>query len=235
MVDATTGAGRTTSYMVERSIAGALRRTLTLPSGAVSELFIDNTAADHDAAQRPERVVLTTADPRFGAAVPRPLESTHDTVEQVRPRPATSTSLRPGPRARPARTDDNEADPAQRQVRTRSNDPERTITTTTSSAAEGQARLDARGRMIRLELGDQTAATKLAPVTAVYDATGLVEMRQGDQVVSYERDAAGGRSRSKRRTASASSTTTTRADRLTARRYPGGPHLRLADTTPTAS
>ena len=52
--------------------------------------------------------------------------------------------------------------------------------------------------MVRLELGDQAAASKLAPVTAVYDASGLAEMRQGDQVVHYERDAAGRPTRGRR-------------------------------------
>ena len=82
--------------------------------------------------------------------------------------------------------------------------------------------LDARARMVRLELGDQTAATKLAPVTAVYDGSGLVEMRQGDQVVSYERDAAGRAIALEAADGERLEYDYDAADRLTARRYPGG-------------
>ena len=61
-------------------IAGALTRTVTSPSGAVTELFVDRDGKRTMTLPSGEkRVMLTTADPRFGAAVPRPLESTDTT------------------------------------------------------------------------------------------------------------------------------------------------------------
>ena len=82
--------------------------------------------------------------------------------------------------------------------------------------------LDERARMVRLELGDQAAATKFAPVTAVYDGSGLAELRQGNQVTHYERDAAG-----RPRAVVAADGARVEydydaADRLTSARYPGG-------------
>ena len=226
-VDVTTGAGRTTRYKVERSIAGALTRTITSPSGAVTEISVDSTGKRTTTLPSGQkRVMLTTADARFGAAVPRPLETTDMTPsgKSATTRFAYFASLpAAGVATGPTSLTTTQTLP-NGTVRTEVyNGAQRSFTTTTSPSGRKVRRvLDARARMIRLELGDQAAATKFAPVTTVYDGSGMTEMRQGNQVVHYERDAAG-----RPRAVVAADGARVEydydaADRLTARRYPGG-------------
>ena len=227
MVDVTTGAGRTTRYKVERSVSGALTRTVTSPSGAVTTLAVDSVGKRTLTLPSGERrITVPTADARFGGAVQRPLELT-----VLAPSGKSATSSFEYSASLPAQgAQTGPTSMTTRQtlpngtVRTEAYDGStRSFTTTTSPATRRIRRvLDARARLVRVELGNQALATKLDPITVAYDATGVSEVRQGSQVTRYEHDAAGRLTAIVAADGQRLEYVYDAADRLTERRYPGG-------------
>ena len=226
VVDVTTGAGRTTRYKVERSISGALTRTVTSPSGAVTTLAVDSVGKRTVTLPSGERrITVPTADARFGGAVQRPLELTTSRRRGSPPRRASSTSRRSRPkvRRRPTSMSTRQTLP-NGTVRTEAYDGTHASFTTTTSPATRRTRrvLDARARLVRVELGNQALTTKLDPITVAYDAAGVSEVRQGSQVTRYEHDAAGRLTAIVAADGQRLEYTYDAADRLTERRYAGG-------------
>ncbi|HRI71559.1 MAG TPA: hypothetical protein PK156_45310, partial [Polyangium sp.] len=176
-VDLATALGRTTRYEVTRSAGGAKLRSVTAPSGLVSQA---NVYSNGDRLLTfPDQTTVTTksaGDPRFGLQAP--IAAVEDMV--------TGTLTRHIERSRVVTMNPNAPLSLQTQIDTVKVNGDEFVTTFTADLGKEETvtpegrhfvqYVDAKGRVIREQLGN------LTPIDYVYDNEGKIE-----QIISGNR------------------------------------------------
>jgi YD repeat-containing protein len=225
IVTVTTGEGRVTWYTVSPTEGGGLHRTVRSPSGSVTDLLVEMDGTRTLTLPSGEtRQITSISDKRFGAAVPRLRRrtTTAPSGKSVTTDYTYGATLASGDTFNPTQLTTDVAGPFG-VTHSVYDGASRTMRTTSPAGREERTTFDARGRPVRRQTGDPSAAGALAPVTIEYAAGGgYSQIAQGAQVTQYERDAAG-------RVTAVVAADGQRleygydaADRLIERRYPGG-------------
>ena len=227
IVNVTSGAGRVTRYSAEQTAGGGVHRTVTTPSGAVTDLLIEpNGTRTLTLPSEEVRRTTTTFDRRLGGAVSRVRQRTvtAPSGKTVTLDYAYGATLTAGDPFNPAQLTATATSPFGTTTFTYDG-PTRTARTVSPAGREQRTTFDARGRPVALQVGP---AGGLAPGTIEYGPTGAISrLVQGAQVTRYERDASGRLTAIVAADGQRLEYAYDAADRLTERRYPGRAHVPL--------